>query len=236
MVLKTSQLCYQAGNKTLLTGIDLTLHPGDFYGILGLNGAGKTTLLKLLTAIWRPTSGCVEWEGNNLQTYSRLQIGRLLSLVPQHTLSPFPLLAVDLVRMGLYASGICHAEAEERVQSALMQVNSWEMRHRFISTLSAGERQRMYIARSLASPSHVHLLDEPVACLDLPHRKGLWRLLRGVADSGKCVIATLHDFREALPYLDTLIFLHQGRCVGVTHPGSSEAVHLLHTLFDDLQK
>src|SRR5690348_10824195 len=83
-VLKTHSLCFQSEEKKLIDDISLEFHPGFIYGIIGPNGSGKTTLLKVLTGIWKASSGNVLWNDEDLFSLERREISQILSLVPQN--------------------------------------------------------------------------------------------------------------------------------------------------------
>jgi iron complex transport system ATP-binding protein len=212
-MLRTHRLSYHAGGKALINSISLEFSPGILYGILGPNGSGKTTFLKTITGIWRPSAGDVFWHGSHLFLQGRKQICRLMSLVLQSHLIPFDFLAEEMVAMGLYSHGTV-ADAKPRIARALTAVNAWHLRSRQVSSLSNGERQRIYIARALVADSPVILLDEPAASLDIRHQLDIWLLLKKLASKGKTVITTLHDLHFAERFCDRIAVFDHGRCIG----------------------
>jgi len=204
-MLKAKNLSYQV----LLHNICLEFIPGYIYGILGPNGAGKTTFLKTLSGLWQPTSGEVLWKGENLLSRPRKEISQIISLVPQNPTPCFAFSVEDMVSMGRYA----HQNKDMMiVEDALKKVDAWRLRHRKIGEISAGERQRVYIGRALATEAQVLLLDEPTANLDIRHQREIWSILRSLATQGHTIVVSLHDFSAAEQYCHEVAVLSQGRC------------------------
>lgn len=190
----------------LLKDISLSFAAGKIYGILGPNGSGKTTWLRCLSYVWRCTSGTVAWNQKKLDTMTRLEISRAITLVPQTPQIPFDFKVEEMVAMGADLSG-------GSVEDALREVDGLKFKTRSITSLSAGERQRIYIARALATQAPVMLLDEPFTALDIKHELEIWALLERLKKSGKIVILTLHHLHHAKRYLDEIAVLNEGRLV-----------------------
>ncbi len=216
----------------------LVFEPGFLYGILPTNGSGKSTLLKTLSRTWAPTRGHLSWQGKNLLHFSRLEMSRTISLVPQNPALYFDFSVYDMVAMGRYPHGSRSLEAQNIIEEMLMQVDVWHLRNQCLSQLSGGERQRVYIARALATQAPILLLDEPTSHLDLRHQLEIWQLLCGLARKGKLVIAAVHDLSAAQRYCDRLAILHQGRCQAtgpyesVMHPQLLQSVFGIRTCLE----
>lgn len=231
--LVASNLCYSIDNKELLHHVSLELSPGGIHAILGPNGSGKSTLLKVLAGIWKLSAGMVTWDGKPLLTQKRQEISRIISLVPQHPQPSFDFLVEDIVAMGRYPydTRYWQAKNDQIVHHALSCVDVWHLRHRKITHLSYGERQRVYIARAVVTESPVLLLDEPTASLDIRHRLDIWKLLQTLANNGKIVVVTTHDLTVAEHYCHHVIVLNQGRCVDQGPFSSLITPTLLHEVF-----
>lgn len=214
--LTASNLCYSIGNKKLLEDVSLELAGGCLHAILGPNGSGKSTLLKVLTGIWKLSSGTVAWEGQSLLSQKRQEISRIISLVPQNPQPSFDFLVEDIVAMGRYTynTRYWNAKDEPLVHEVLRSVDAWHLRHRKVNHLSYGERQRVYIARALVTESPVLLLDEPTAGLDIRHQLEIWNLLQRLTAKGKIIAITTHDLTIAERYCGNVFVLNEGRCVG----------------------
>ena len=231
MTLEIQNLTYRLHRRALIEDISLNFEPGFLYGILGPNGSGKSTLLKTLSRIWTPTKGHLSWHGKNLLRFSRLEMSRTISLVPQNPTLYFDFSVYDMVAMGRYPHGSRSLEAQNRIEEMLLQVDAWHLRHQLLSQLSGGEKQRVYIARALATQAPILLLDEPTSHLDLRHQLEIWQLLCGLARKGKLVIAAVHDLLAAQRYCDQLAILHRGRCQATGPYESIMTPQLLETFF-----
>lgn len=209
-MLSIDQLSYRLSNRALLSAISVVFSPGQLYGLLGPNGSGKSTLLRTLAGIWQPTSGTVTWQGQPLHARPRRELSQIISLVPQNPPLAFEFSVAEFVEMGCYPSA---NPTRNRVQDALQRVDAWHLRDRSVCSLSQGERQRIYIGRSLVVESPVLLLDEPTASLDIRHQLEIWQLLSSLRQQGKIIIVAIHDFDVSAQLCDAIALLHQGRCV-----------------------
>ncbi len=88
------------GNQRILEGLSFAIAEGEFLGLLGPNGCGKTTLLNLLVGVLRPSQGSIQLYQKDLKNYSRREVARLVSVLPQETLVDFPFSALEVVLMG----------------------------------------------------------------------------------------------------------------------------------------
>ena len=216
-MLKVENLCYCIGDKILLDKISLTFSIGKFYGILGPNGAGKSTFLKTLTCLLKLSYGEILWHGEDICMKDRLAISKTLSLVPQALeMRFFDFSVYEIVSMGLYMHHSLSSSFQDYlIEWALKLVDAWQFRDRSIVGLSNGERQRVFIARSLVTRSPVLLLDEPTSSLDIRHQLDIYNILIGLKNENKIVIAVLHDLNMAKRFCDEIVVLHKGRCIGI---------------------
>ena len=212
-MLQAHNLTFTLMKRNFIQNITLDFQTGKLYGIVGPNGSGKSTLLKTLAGIWMPTAGNVLWSGENLLKQERKAISQTISLVPQNPQSHFDFLVIDFVAMGRYPHQDKKnnpTKSNEIVEHSLKTVNVWHLRDRLITQLSSGERQRVYIARALATESPVLLLDEPTASLDIRHQLEIWHVLKKLTSQGKLVIVTLHDLPAAGRFCDEIVVLNHG--------------------------
>ncbi|KIC73050.1 Hemin import ATP-binding protein HmuV [Neochlamydia sp. EPS4] len=210
-MLELKNLTYKVGHKTLIENISLNFIPGFIYGIIGPNGAGKSTLLKTLTGIWKATTGKVYWKHQELLSQDRTTISRTLSLVLQNPQPHFAFSVAEMVEMGTYPRhDLRKKEKKAKVQWALELVNGWHLRDERITEVSQGERQRIYIARSLVTQSPILVLDEPTSNLDIKHQLEIWNLLRRLSQEGKLIIVANHDLYATERFCDQVAVLKQG--------------------------
>lgn len=209
-------LDFAYGDHQVLRGLDLELAPERFHGIVGPNGCGKTTLLELMMGTRPPAAGAMEFLGQPLAGYSRLELARRLALVPQDTGMGFPFTVQETVLMGRHPHIPRLAAPAQRdlkaVEAALAALELGPLRHQLVTELSGGERQRAVLARALAQETPVLLLDEPTSHLDINHALAVLRVVEGlVRGQGRTVVAVMHDLNLAAAFCDHLVFLKDGR-------------------------
>ena len=210
------------GARRVLEGVDLALAPGSVTAILGPNGSGKTTLLRLLAGLLAPTAGRVLLGERPLDEIPRRELARAVALVGVEPEIPFAWTALEIVLMGRaphLAAGRLEGAAEiERARAALARLDAAPLAHRAITELSAGERQRVLLARGLCQQTPALLLDEPTSHLDPAHALRLASILRELAADGRAIAWVAHDLNLAARGADRLVFLRHGRVAAAGSP------------------
>ncbi len=179
-----------------LDGITMTVPRGGLHAITGPSGTGKSTLLRLIAGLDDPTGGHVEVLGRRLSELERDERARFraarLGIVDQARRLPPFLTALENVALALSIRGWPPSEAGERAARTLRDLAMAHLADRRPTTLSAGERTRVAIARAMACDPDVLLLDEPTATLDRANAAAIARFLAGLAHR-VTVIAATHD-------------------------------------------
>lgn len=203
------------GDRTLWSGLDLDVAPGEFVAVLGPNGSGKTTLIRVLLGLLPLSDGEVLVTGREPRRGSP-EIG----YVPQQQpLAPdLPLRGRDLVGLGadghrfgpiLLRGRRAH---RERVERALEQVGGTDYADAPVGRLSGGEQQRLRIAQALVGDPAVLLCDEPLLSLDLAHQRTVTRLIdERRRAAGTAVLFVTHEINPVLPLVDRVLYLVDGR-------------------------
>jgi iron complex transport system ATP-binding protein len=209
--------------RTILRVPELVIPAGNWTSIVGPNGAGKSTLLKVLAGLLPAHgdgSGQVQLFDHPLHSLRPRQRAQQLAWMGQNQ-STDDLRVIDVVMLGRLPHQPWLAGPGEldhaKVEQALQLTQAWAWRERPFSHLSAGERQRVLLARLLAVDAQVLLMDEPLTNLDPPHQADWLHLVRQLVDQGKTVVSVLHELTLALQ-ADELLVMAQG---GVTHQGPS---------------
>ncbi len=213
------------GGRTLLSGIDFEVRPGEIVGLAGRNGVGKTTLLQLANGLLAPAAGRVLLGDTPVRSLGRRAVARRIALVPQDLHVPFPFRAGELVLMGRAPHqplvGLDSEADVARARTALARLGIEDLADRSVETLSGGERQLVLFARALVQDPGLLLLDEPTAFLDLKHRLEVLREVRRFVAAGRGALVVSHDLTLAARACDRLVLLGEGEVVAV---GSPEAV------------
>ena len=220
-------------SRSVLTGIDFTVSPGEVVGIVGPNGAGKSTLLRTLAGLLRPRDGRMLVDGADLGAMAPRRRARTVALVGQDEQPPADLRAAEVVALGRtpylppWGAG---SRAERRtIEHALHAVDLDGFAERPVQRMSGGERQRVLLARALAQACPLLLLDEPTNHLDITHRLALLELVRGL---GRTVVIALHDLTLADRYCDRVLVVHDGRAGALLPPHVALSSDVLAAAFD----
>ena len=203
-------------DKIVIREINLDIKKGEFIGIIGPNGAGKSTLVRTLTRTLRPFKGTIAHDGKDIYKTSSNEVARSIAVVPQETSIVFEFSAGDIVMMGRIPHINKFKKVTERdlmiIEKAFLVTDTKELRDRPINELSAGERQRVIIAKALAQEPDLLILDEPTSHLDISHQIEIFDLIKRLSKKeGLTVIAVLHDLNLAAEYCDRLILMKEGR-------------------------
>ena len=210
-----SGLTIRHGTRAVLEDVSLTAAMGHVTALIGPNGAGKSTLINAALGLLPCDHGSVHLLGQDLLRLDRRARARLIGYVPQRSRLSAPLPVHEVVALGRYAlgGGLAGAFGATRraVDEALAAVEATALAERRFNELSAGEAQRVLVARALAGGAHTLLLDEPTAALDIGHALSLLALLRRLAANGCTILVALHQLDEVRRVADHAVLLHQGR-------------------------
>src|SRR5262245_28922018 len=200
------------GDLQALSGIDLEVHEGEFFGLLGPNGAGKTTLISVLAGLVRADRGSARVMGHDVRASYR-SARRALGVVPQELVfDPFFTVREPLrIQAGYFGLRDNGAWIEEVMQHLdLASKGDVNMR-----ALSGGMKRRVLVAQALVHKPPVIVLDEPTAGVDVELRQALWQFIRRLNRDGHTIILTTHYLEEAEALCQRIAMLKQGRVVAL---------------------
>ena len=199
-----------------VSGVDVSLAPGEFVVLMGRSGGGKSTLLNMLAGLLAPNEGCVQLNGQDLYALSDDELSRLrnehIGVVPQGQTPLYSLTVVQNVTLP-YLMYRADDGVEARAFELLESLGIRHLADSYPSELSGGEMRRMAIARALVCNPAVVLADEPTSDLDDENTRIVLRKLRDVADAGAAVLVATHD-QAAIPFADRTLRIDGGKMVG----------------------
>jgi iron complex transport system ATP-binding protein len=221
MTLDLRGVALTRGGRTLLHDVTLALD-GGVVALLGPNGVGKTTLLRAMAGAFAPSAGTIRLDGTDVRELEPRARARRIALVEPSE----PVLAALTVEDAVASARFPHhrwfeweptAADAAAIDEALERTALSAFRNREIGTLSAGERQRVWIALAIAQRASVVLFDEPTSHLDLKASVETLHLVRELAAGGALVVAVLHQLEEAAGFADRVVVLG---CGGVLADGT----------------
>ena len=234
--LTAQDVSFRRANHWIIQQANFTVPSAAITALLGINGVGKTTLLKLLAGLWQPTYGKIWLNQQSLSTFSPRTLATHLSFVAHNVPAPFAFTVQEAVWMGRYPYQSKWQAATEQdrqaVFTAMQQTDILHLKSRDLTTLSNGERQRVWIARSLATEADMILLDEPTANLDIAHSLEIMQLCQNLVQQGKTVVFSTHDLNLAAHYSQNLYVLQRGKVVAMGAPNAVLTDALLRQVFD----
>jgi glycine betaine/proline transport system ATP-binding protein len=219
--------------KAAADDVSFSVAPGEFFVIMGLSGSGKSTVLRMLNRLVEPTSGELLIGGRDVATMPEGELrelrNRKINMVFQH----FALFPHRTVRENAaYALHVRNESAEKRAERAdwaLQTVGLGEWGDALPGELSGGMRQRVGLARALASDADILLMDEPFSALDPLIRRDMQDLLMTLQrDLQRTVVFVTHDLNEAMRMGDRIMIMRNGKVVQL-----GTAQEILNTPADD---
>jgi iron complex transport system ATP-binding protein len=213
--LKLHQLSIGYPHKVIGQNLSAQLLQASLTALVGVNGAGKSTLLRTLTGVQPALGGNVELNGKPLESYSRGERARLISVVLTQKVEAEQMFAEEVVELGrLPYTGLTGSLSKadfQQINKAIALAGVEHLRGRRIGSLSDGERQRVMLAKALAQETPFILMDEPTAFLDYPSRTETFMLLRKLArDAQKSILLSTHDLDLALKCCNQIWLLDKG--------------------------
>ncbi|MDZ4728929.1 MAG: ABC transporter ATP-binding protein [Xanthomonadales bacterium] len=217
ITLACRQLDVSIASVQVVQQLELEIHSGSFWAMLGPNGVGKTTLLNCLAGLRAADHGEVKLRGRAIQSMPRRQLARQLGMLQQHSAYVFDSSVLQTALTGRHPHlGLLEREGPadfDLARSALNSVDLQDFEDRCVTTLSGGEARRLAFASLLVQQASVMLLDEPSNHLDLKHQVQIMQMIRGLSvQQDGIAIAALHDVNLAMSYCShALLLLGSGK-------------------------
>lgn len=235
-MIKLENIEFSYGNGFSLGPISLQIGEKDFLAILGPNGSGKSTLLKLISGYLSPSEGKVYLNERDISGFSKKELAKKISYVPQFTYSVFPYSVYEIVLMGrtpfLNFFGYENKVDREKVFSALEKMEISHLANKGINEISGGEAQRAFIARALVQETDIILMDEPNAHLDLKHQISIFKLLEDLNKEGKTILTVSHDLNLPGRFAENVMLIREGEIVKYGRKEDVLSADLIKSVFD----
>lgn len=205
------------GKVTALDNINVEMHDGDIFGIIGMSGAGKSTLLRCITLLERPDSGSIFIDGNDILTLNHQELRkarRKMGVVFQHYNLLMQETVAKNVAFPMEIAGMDKKQIKERVEELLTLVKIDDKADFYPAQLSGGQRQRVAIARALATNPEALLCDEPTSALDALTTKQVLNLLKEINKSlNTTIIIITHEMSAVKAICNKVAVINEGRFV-----------------------
>ena len=223
MSLRLKNISIVRGDNHTAKNLSIELQKGKVYAILGPNGVGKSSLLKAIFGEIGLKNGQIEYGNNQMANLSLHEWRKPFGYMPQDTLVPASLTALEVVLLGQLNALSMHV-SEEMLQSALEamdKVGCLHLAQRDIQNLSGGQRQLVLFAQVILGSPEILMLDEPVSALDMHHQSVLLEHVYQETKKRELItVMVIHDLSLAAQYADELILLKDGEIKAYGNPMS----------------
>lgn len=206
-VLQTNHITKTIGGRDLVNDVNLHIKKGEIYGFLGPNGAGKTTVMKMITNLWKPTSGTIEILGETLSPRSYEILKRMGSIIEfpffYDHMTGYENLKLHCEYMGYYNHG--------SIENALDMLGLTDAASKPVKNYSLGMKERLGIARAILCKPELLILDEPTNGLDPAGMKQIRDLLKTLCtEYGITIMISSHILSEIESIADTVGVINHG--------------------------
>lgn len=213
--IRTMALTKKYKDVTAVDALDLTVHHGELFSLLGVNGAGKSTTIKMLSCLTAPTSGDAYLHGKSI-LQNAAEVKSLIAVAPQETAVAPGLTVQENLELMCGVYGFTKAARQEKIEKLTSLLGIDTILRKKAGKLSGGWQRRLSIAMALISEPQILFLDEPTLGLDVLARSELWDIIRAL--KGKVtIILTTHYMEEAEALSDRIAIMKDGKlCICAT--------------------
>ena len=226
---------YNKSVNHVLKNMSIEIKGPQLLSIIGPNGAGKSTLIHCMNKILEPTGGTVMINGYDSKEISLKELAKVSSYVPYTSTDNFPLTVVDTILMGRHPHskwGTIEKDLEI-VHESMKLLNIEDLADSMFNELSAGQHQKVMLARGFAQEPRILFLDEPTSNLDIKYQLEITRILRRMSrEKNVLVIMISHDINIAAKYSDNIIVLHNHGIFSVGKPEDVITKEMLKEVYD----
>ena len=202
------------GTFTALDNVSFEVKPGEVLGLLGPNGAGKTTCLRILSTVFKPTSGSAFVAGYDVSTHPE-QVRARIGFLSNNTGIYDRMTASEMVEHFGRLYGIPEADLQERIRLLFERLQMNNVRDMLCSKMSTGMRQKVSIARTIIHDPPVLIFDEPTTGLDVLVARKVIDEVKALRDQGKCIIYSTHIMREVEKLCHRIAIIYRGQILAM---------------------
>ena len=204
------------GKNEVLKDINETIKKGEVVVIIGPSGSGKSTFLRCLNLLEEPTSGVINFEGEDI-TDKNVDINKIREkmgmVFQQFNLFPHKTVMENLTIGPTKIKNISNGEAVKKGSELLEKVGLLDKKNVYPNSLSGGQKQRIAIARALAMEPDVMLFDEPTSALDPEMVGEVLNVMKSLAKDGMTMVVVTHEMGFAKEVGDRILFMDDGRII-----------------------
>ncbi len=197
-------------DKVVLRDVNLTIEEPGLYCIVGPNGVGKSTIVKCLNKINVPQQGKIYVDDVDIETMHYKELSKKIGYVPVFSQDAFSMSVVDTILVGRYnhSKDCTRSENLKKVFEAMKLLHVEGLAYKKFNQISAGQHQKVAIARGIVQETPVLILDEPTANLDVKYQVYVMEMLRTIAEKRNMIVLTIsHDLNITAKYAHNVIML-----------------------------
>jgi len=223
--------------KVIVEDFSAVLEKGKITTIIGPNGSGKSTVLKAIARVIKKDKGDVLFDNMDINSISRKSLAKRLAFLMQTNSVPYNFTVKQLISYGRIPYQKWYElkddNHDEIVEWAMKESNTKRMEDRLVSSLSGGERQKVWIAVTIAQKPEMLLLDEPTTYLDICHQLEIMQLVKDLnTNHGITVVMVLHDLNQAAQFSDNILVIKDGDIVNYGSPQKVITKELLESVYN----
>ena len=236
IVMHVNSLHFRRAKREIFSDLTFSIEAGQFISLIGPNGTGKSTLLKLLAGILKVDRGEILLFNQDISSLKSRDIAKQITYMPQTTHLETNFTVMQVVEMGRNKNKNRFSNWDPNdasaVQYAMDLTGITHLKDRFVPSLSGGERQLVYLAKTIAQDTPILLLDEPTSDLDIHHQVIVQNIIKTLVENGKTVIAAIHDINLATRISDKCMLLKDGIFIAYDEPNEIIQANYLEKTFN----